>query len=213
MARNVSVHDLTPFLASGARTPSSTKVATVASENLSHAVLAGKQIFYNASLKDALNRDAMSKETYMSCASCHVDGSYDARTWDFTQRDEGFRNTTDLRGRAGMGHGNVHWSGNFDEIQDFENDMRSHFGGTGLIDAPTVSGPLGPPKTGLSPKLDQLAAYVSSLGRSSLPRSPFRNADGSLTAAAIAVVPSFRIRAAWIATEGKTTPTLAAASA
>jgi len=186
MARNVSIHDVTPFLASGARTPSSVKVSAVSTERLSPIVLGGKQIFYNASLKDLLGRDAMNKETYISCASCHTDGSMDGRTWDFTQRGEGFRNTTDLRGRAGMGHGNVHWSGNFDEIQDFENDIRDHFSGTGLIDAVTVSSPLGTRKASLSPQLDQLAAYVTSLGKETLPKSPFRNADGTETSSAIA---------------------------
>ncbi len=186
MARNVSVHNVTDFLVSGARTPSSVKVPTATTERLSSNVLAGKQIFYNASLKDALDKDAMSKDTYMSCATCHLDGAFDGRTWDFTQRGEGFRNTTDLRGRAGMAHGNVHWSGNFDEIQDFENDIRAHFGGTGLINAASVSSPLGTPKTGLSTALDQLASYVASLDRDTLPKSPFRNADGSMTAAAIA---------------------------
>ncbi len=186
MARNVSIHDVSDFLSSGARTPSSIKVATVATERLSPAVLAGKQTFYNASLKDSIGKDAMSKDTYISCATCHLDGSLDGRTWDFTQRGEGFRNTTDLRGRAGMGHGNVHWSGNFDEIQDFENDIRAHFGGTGLIEATSASSPLGIPKAGLSPKLDHLAAYVTSLGRDTIPKSPFRNTDGSETAASIA---------------------------
>ena len=36
-------------------------------------------------------------------------------------------------GRAGTGQGNVHWTANFDEIQDFEHDMRGPFGGTGFL--------------------------------------------------------------------------------
>ena len=32
-----------------------------------------------------------------------------------------------------MGHGPVHWTGNFDEIQDFEHDIRNGFGGTGFM--------------------------------------------------------------------------------
>ena len=186
MARNVSIHNLTDFFASGSRAPSSVKVDTVATEKLSAPVLDGKKTFYNAALKDAFGQDRMSKETYISCSTCHVDGSMDGRTWDFTQRGEGFRNTTDLRGRAGMGHGNVHWSGNFDEIQDFENDIREHFGGTGLMAGPAISTPLGSPKAGLNSTLDNLAAYVTSLDRSTIPKSPFRNPDGSQTAAAVA---------------------------
>ena len=75
----------------------------------------------------------MSADSYISCASCHVDGGHDGRVWDFTGRGEGLRRTTDLRGRSGVGHGNVHWSGNFDEIQDFEHDIRGPFGGIGFL--------------------------------------------------------------------------------
>src|SRR5690606_16411829 len=104
-----------------------------------------------------------------------------------TGRGEGLRNTTTLRGRGGMAQGNVHWSGNFDEIQDFEHDIRGPFGGAGFMDDADfalASSPLGPMKTGMSVDLDALAAYVSSLGHDHLPRSPFRNPDGSLTAEA-----------------------------
>ena len=186
MARNVSIHDLTGFLSQGTRFAATVKVNAVSNEKLPANVLNGKQTFYNASLKDALGEDAMSRQTYISCATCHSDGAQDGRIWDFTQRDEGFRNTTDLRGRAGMGHGNVHWTANFDEIQDFENDIRAHFGGTGLSSAATISTPLGTPKAGLSSQLDNLAAYVTSLGAETLPKSPNRNASGVLSAAATA---------------------------
>ena len=104
-------------------------VSTQASEPLSAQVLLGKQIFYNAA-------DAACRPTsYTSCATCHLDGDNDGRTWDFTQAGEGVR--TDLqpaRPRRRGPQGPVHWTGNFDEIQDFENDMRSvGFGGTGFL--------------------------------------------------------------------------------
>ena len=124
----------------------------------------------------------------MSCATCHADGGHDGRVWDFTGRGEGFRNTTTLRGRAGTGHGNVHWTANFDEIQDFENDIRGAFGGSGLLsnaDFNATATTLGPAKAGLSADLDALASYVTSLTRQSLPRSPFRAADGSMTPEAL----------------------------
>jgi hypothetical protein len=112
----------------------------------------------------------------------------DGRVWDFTDRGEGFRNTTSLLGRAGTAHGPVHWTANFDEIQDFEHDMRGPFGGTGFLTAEqfnqgTRNTTLGDPKAGLSEELDALAAYVTSLDR--IPPSPFRNADGTLTAAGV----------------------------
>ena len=68
------------------------RINTVNNEKLSSTVLKGKQIFYNA-------RDIrMSQDGYISCASCHIDGGEDGRVWDFTERNEGFRNTITLIG-------------------------------------------------------------------------------------------------------------------
>jgi mono/diheme cytochrome c family protein len=121
---------------------------------------------------------------YISCATCHLDGGSDERVWDFTERGEGLRNTHTLLGRGGMKMGNVHWTSNFDEIQDFENDMRNGFRGKGFLpdsvfNSGKISDPLGDKKAGLSPELDALAAYVSSLDK--VHQSPYRNQDGSLT--------------------------------
>jgi hypothetical protein len=83
-----------------------------------------------------------------------------------------------------MGHGLVHWSANFDEIQDFENDIRNHQGGSGFMtnaDFNATSNTLGTAKAGKSNDLDALAAYVASL--STVGKSPFRDADGTLSAA------------------------------
>src|SRR5690349_8463178 len=93
-----------------------------------------------------------------------------------------------MQGRRGMGHGRVHWSANFDEIQDFEHDIRNAFGGTGFMtDAQFNTGtrnqPLGDAKAGINAELDALAAYVTSL--SQVGPSPYRNADGTLTAQAL----------------------------
>ena len=95
---------------------------------------------------------------------------------------EGLRNTVSLTGRGGMAHGFLHWSANFDEVQDFEGQIRSLAGGTGLMtDAAfaTRTQPLGATKAGVSADLDALAAYVASL--TTFTQSPHRNADGSLT--------------------------------
>jgi cytochrome c peroxidase len=122
----------------------------------------------------------MSRTRYLSCASCHMDGEADGLTWDFTQRGEGLRSTIPLRGRGGAAHGPMHWSANFDEVQDFEHDIRAGQGGTGflpdaLFHVGTRDTTLGDPKAGLSPELDALAAYVASLER--FGRSPHRR-DG-----------------------------------
>jgi hypothetical protein len=86
-----------------------------------------------------------------------------------------------------MGHGRLHWSNNFDELQDFEGQIRTLAGGTGLMSdaqyfAGTRSQPLGDTKAGLSGELDDLAAYVASLGTFDL--SPSRPSAASLSTTA-----------------------------
>jgi hypothetical protein len=149
-------------------------------EKLPADVLIGKQLFYDA--KD----DRLARDGYLSCATCHMDGGHDGRTWDFTGLGEGLRNTPSLRGH-GVGHGALNWAGRFDEVQDFEGQIRALAGGSGLLsDAQFNAGsrrlPLGDKKAGLSAELDALAAYVASLDKSDA--SPLRNADGNLTSAA-----------------------------
>ena len=152
-------------------------IPVVAVEPLPASVLNGKRLFHRS------RAPVHSEGGYIACASCHPGGSSDGRTWDFTQAGEGLRNTTDLRGHAGTGHGPVHWSANFDEIQDFENDIVNAFGGTGLAaDGQPPNPPLGLSNAGRSRDLDDLAEYVASLDRA--PRSPWRDATGSLTPSA-----------------------------
>ncbi|MFT7663611.1 MAG: YVTN family beta-propeller protein [Planctomycetota bacterium] len=181
IGRSVTVLD-TSQVVSGVTyaAPQMAEVLTVAAEVLSTQVLQGKRIFYDASDR------RMNLDGYLSCATCHLDGGSDGQTWDFTQSGEGLRNTITLEGRSGLGHGNVHWTANFDEIQDFENDIRNGFLGVGFLlnsDFAATANPLGATKAGLNPDLDALSDYVSSLD--SFSQSPFRNPDGSLTPAAL----------------------------
>ena len=190
--RTLSVFDLSEFLAGGSINPGVLEIETVADEALSSEELLGKQLFYNA--VHGLQEDGeligrISAEGYLSCASCHFDGGQDGRTYDFTARGEGIRNNISLKGREGTRFGDVHWSANFDEIHDFENDIRGAFLGRGLMsdaDFAATSDPLGTPKAGRSAELDALSSYVESLGRDSLPRSPYRTDDGLLTNDALA---------------------------
>jgi YVTN family beta-propeller protein len=154
---------------------------TYSGEILSAQVVQGKKLFYDA------QDTRLARDGYISCASCHNDGDGDGRTWDLTGFGEGLRNTVALRGRAGV-QGLLHWSNNFNEVQDFEGQIRALAGGTGLMsnadfNAGTRSQPLGEPKAGLSADLDALAAYVNSLN--SFASSPHRQAGGTLTSAAI----------------------------
>lgn len=181
LARSVSVHDVASVLNSETNAATFLQnVSTVAQEPMAAAALRGKQVFYNASDR------RMSKDNYISCASCHADAGDDGIVWDFTQRGEGLRRTISLMGKRGAGHGKMHWTANFDEVQDFENDIRNEFGGTGFLtnaDFAATAAPLGAPKAGKSAQLDDLAAYLSSLNK--YMRSPARAADGSLSVEAV----------------------------
>lgn len=170
LSRMVQVYDVTSFR--DLPLPIA-EISTVDEEPLSAQLLRGKQLF-NDSFDMRLGRDS-----YMACAHCHLDGDSDHRIWDFTDRGEGLRRTPPLFGRTDDLP--LHWSGNFDEVQDFENDIRAHFQGRGLMDDAdfeATSDTLGEAKAGRSEDLDALAAYVDSL-TTHLP-SPHCNADGSL---------------------------------
>jgi hypothetical protein len=151
--------------------PTVTSLLPPEGEVLPPDVLAGAKLFAAAA------DPRMSLDGYVACASCHVGGEPDGHTWDFTQRGEGVRNTPDLRG-LGLRPGPIHWSGNFDEIQDFEADIRLHQGGRGYLDDPTWQGPAGPslgePKAGLAAELDALDAYLQWLRA---PPVPWVDAD------------------------------------
>lgn len=184
MNRSVGVFDLKPLTQQGLSSAINTNVIfTVTTEKMSAQAVLGKQLFYDA--KDP----RLSLDSYMSCASCHNDGGHDGRIWDLTGFGEGLRNTISLKGRAAMGHGNLHWSANFDELQDFEGQIRTLAGGKGLMtdtqfNTGTRNQPLGDKKAGVSQDLDDLAAYVASLN--TFAQSPNRNTDGTLTAPATA---------------------------
>ena len=151
------------------------KTTVVSNEKLSDKVLLGKQLFYNS------YDTRLATDGYMSCASCHLDGTHDGRTWDFTNLGEGFRNTIDLKGKGKKGHGRSHWSSNFDEIHDFENQIRIFSLGKGLMsnaDFSYTQNTLGYSKKGKSKDLDALVAYVESLDY--IDNSPNTN-NGELT--------------------------------
>lgn len=181
LSRSVIVLDASAILASTGFAFTRLKEVVVSEEEkLSDDVLIGKRIFYDA------QDPRMSQDGYISCATCHLDGFEDGRVWDFTDRGEGLRNTTSLLGKRGIGQGRLHWSANFDEVQDFEHDIRGPFGGTGFLpdedfEEGTRNKTLGDPKAGLSEELDALSAYVTSLDQ--VNPSPYRDADGSLTEA------------------------------
>jgi YVTN family beta-propeller protein len=137
----------------------------------------GKVLFNSA-------RAPMSARLWISCSSCHPDGHSDGRVW---QNPEGLRKTTAM---FGMAHTHpVHWSGDRDEVQDFEYTIRSKLmAGRGLLPGKIE------PKIGFAPielkektsgrskDLDALAIYSNSFEYRIL--SPHIAAPGKLTPAA-----------------------------
>ena len=187
LSRSVGSFDITELVENGFETITVIdEYSVVANETLSAQVLLGKQLFNDARDNRLANQD------YISCAACHNNGGQDGRVWDLTGAGEGLRNTIDLRGRSGMAHGNLHWTGNFDEVQDFEVQIRDLGSGTGLISPGDPHPPLSTPNAGRSADLDALAAYVSSLG--SFGDSPDRNSDGTLTAEGLLGLEVFRAK-------------------
>lgn len=179
--RTLSAIDVSGWMHNGAQNPASQIIDTVSDEKLSDEELKGLQLFYQARIPD------ISPEGYISCAGCHAGGGHDGMTWDLTHLGEGLRNTLSLNGSSGTRFGDLHWSQNFDEVQDFEIQMEQLNGGPGLIPGVTFSGqsPLAHVSSGLSDDLDALAAYVNGLGKDRVKRSPFRSYTGELTASAL----------------------------
>ncbi len=148
-------------------------------EPFTASVLHGQRVFAGTTA-------AAGAEGARACAHCHLDGRTDRRSFDRNAVGEGLRNTPELLGRSGTGHGALFWTGSADEVQDVESVIRGHLGAKGLMsdaDFAARKAALGAKKAGKSKDLDALAAYLGSLDRH--PRSPFRNADGSFTKAAL----------------------------
>jgi YVTN family beta-propeller protein len=116
-------------------------------------ILLGAQFFHSAV------DSRLSAESWVSCANCHFDGLPDGRTWmGFA---DGPRNTPSLFNLVETAPYN--WSATWDEIADIELKVRDLQAGTGLIEDFPASDALGTPHAGLSPDLDTLVVYLTSL--------------------------------------------------
>ncbi len=121
-------------------------------------VLTGKRLFNSA-------RPPLSAGNWLSCATCHLDGGADGRTW--LGFPDGPRNTPALFGAAITLP--LHWNGDLNELQDTELTIRVIQGGAGLL-AGDLHPSLGLANAGRSPALDALAAYQTTL---TPPPSPY----------------------------------------
>ena len=185
LSRDIAVYHVSD-VSRGREMPLLARVATIEREPLPDVVLSGKKIFYNAADR------RMSRDGYVSCAGCHIEGGSDGRVWDYSDRGVhggGLRNTKSLLGPAGMAHGPLHWRADMDEIQDFEILLRTTLQGRGFVsdavfDARRANWVFGPSSAGLSPELDALAAYLATFD--AVNPSPHRQPGGVMTAEALA---------------------------
>ena len=118
MGRSVTVLETEALFERGDRTVAASTVETVADEPLPLQVAHGKRLFYHAA------DTRISAEGYLSCGSCHVDGGTTAASSTSPDAARGCA-TPPTCAAARRGAGQRAMSANFDEIQDFENDMRT----------------------------------------------------------------------------------------
>jgi DNA-binding beta-propeller fold protein YncE len=162
-------------------------VTPVTGEPFPASVLTGAKIFHSS------DDPRISGNRKVSCASCHINAEHDGRSWAF-HRLPGPHGPREVPSLLGLnrtmgprdpttGLGQLHQSGDRDEIQDFEHTFQGvNMGGTGFLGT-NVQPELGPPNAGRSADLDGLADYLLFL--EPIKRSPARAADGSLTEAAV----------------------------
>jgi YVTN family beta-propeller protein len=135
------------------------------------------KVLFNTALPPLTSR------RWIACSSCHPDGHHDGRTW---QQPEGLRKTTAF---FGLAHTHpLHWSGDRDEVQDFEYTIRGRlmqgyglFKGSIRPKAGYEKAELHQKLSGVSKDLDAMAIYCNSF---EFPLSPHIPAPGKLSAAA-----------------------------
>jgi YVTN family beta-propeller protein len=115
-------------------------------------LLHGKRLFHSSRDPD------LSKESWMSCNTCHWEGEHDGRTWTFSF--SGPRNTTSILGMINTYP--LRWSAEWDESADSEFAITEEQFGEGLLGGEMHS-TLGEPNAGRSYDLDALAMFIDSL--------------------------------------------------
>ena len=127
---------------------------SVAESPLPTEVRRGKILFFSS------DRPELARDQWVSCASCHLEGEADGRTWPF---DDGPRNTPVILGLADSAP--FHWSGDRLDLFDFQRTIIDVQGGTGISD-------------------EEIADLAVFLGFGRFGPSPERQADGSLSSVA-----------------------------
>ena len=111
--------------------------------------------------------ERLTKDRWMSCASCHPDGYADGRQWDF---GHGPLDTASLHGSLRTPP--LHEDGHLDEIQDTYRFTKMVMAGMWFIPREEMHDYLGESNAGLDADLDALAAYIDSLEYDQAPSPP-----------------------------------------
>jgi YVTN family beta-propeller protein len=142
-----------------------TEILTPTNLYLPPIYLQGKKLFHSSA------QPALTRDQWISCASCHFDGEIDGRTWNFPGL--GPRNTTSLLGVIQTYP--INWQADMDETQDQEHFIRGFQAGSGLITEGDPYPGRGMFNVGRSLELDALATFVDSIP---MPRNPDIPSDG-----------------------------------
>lgn len=146
-------------------------IRLIAKDSLSPLVREGKTIFYSANSDEfAIN---ITGNNWMSCASCHSDGDINKLT---LLTPKGPRNVPSniLATKTGL----FMWDGSRDDFTDYIHTVQSEMGGMTSVDAGK------PLPSDVQHMYDALLAYLEDPSSFPVPKSPYRNPDGSLTAKA-----------------------------
>jgi hypothetical protein len=115
-------------------------------------LLHGKRVFHSSRDPD------LSRQSWISCNTCHWEGEHDGRTWTFSF--SGPRNTTSLLGMINTYP--LRWSAEWDESADSEFAITEEQFGEGLLGG-EMHPTLDDPNAGRSYDLDSLALFIDSL--------------------------------------------------
>ncbi|MBA2873914.1 beta-propeller fold lactonase family protein [Thermaerobacillus caldiproteolyticus] len=173
---NAMSHDLA-MIQTGGKSPYAKVKAVkgtirlIAKDSLSPLVREGKTIFYSANSDEFATN--ITGNNWMSCASCHSDGDINKLT---LLTPKGPRNVPSniLATKTGL----FMWDGSRDDFTDYIHTVQNEMGGMMNLDP---GKPL-PPK--VQHMYDAILAYLNDPNSFPVPKSPYRNQDGSLTAKA-----------------------------
>ncbi|WP_235886151.1 beta-propeller fold lactonase family protein [Paenibacillus cymbidii] len=141
-------------------------VKLIGADPLPPEVRKGKTIFYSANS----DKYPITNKNWMSCVSCHAGGETNGLTFTTAK---GPRQTPS--NVLAMETGLFMWDGSRDDFHDYILTVQGEMGGMLGVD------PAKPLPADTDEVLSALEAFMKSPGAFPVPKSPYRNADGSMT--------------------------------